>query len=132
MPKSLVRVLSVLVVLLAALLPAAPGSAYVGRCPTCGTVDKVEAIRYEAVRDGAAVGAIVASIAGRAPGAKAGDAGGLIGRTTGRRADGPGERGTRLEIRMDKGGIRTIEVHGDPRIYRGDRVRVFKDRVELL
>ena len=43
-----------------------------------------------------------------------------------------GERGLRIEVRMDKGGYRIVEIHGDMRIYRGDRVRVYRDHVELL
>ena len=118
-------------ILLFVLLVPAAAIAYVGRCPTCGTVDRVDPIAY--ARDPAkvapATGAILGSIEGRAGGAAAKA---LPGRAVGRKSDVPGERGTRLEIRMDKGGVRTIDVHGDPRIYRGDRVRVFRDRVELL
>lgn len=39
---------------------------------------------------------------------------------------------TRLRIRFDTGRTRTIEVAGNLRIYRGDRVRVRDDRIVML
>lgn len=138
MPSRLPRILLSCVALFAVALPAGDTDAYVGRCPTCGTVDRVDAIAYTRAADAPepAVGAIIGSIDGREGARNAavskGAPGGLIGRKLERKAAPDGTRGTRLEVRMDKGGIRTIEVHGDPRIYRGDRVKVSKGRVELL
>jgi uncharacterized protein YcfJ len=48
-----------------------------------------------------------------------------------RRGDWDGSA-TRLRIRMDTGRMRTVEVAGNLRIYRGDRVRVRNDRIVML
>ena len=38
----------------------------------------------------------------------------------------------KLVARMDNGHYRVVEIHGDMRIYRGDRVRLSRGRIELL
>ena len=143
MSKLITGTLLGLVVLLASLLPAATSQAYVGRCGSCGTVTRVEHIDYDRDRggQGAVAGAIIGGLLGNQVGSGDGRraatvagaiAGGLIGRKIDRNSDARGERGLRLEIRMDRGGYRTVEIAGAMRIYRGDRVRVRRDRVELL
>lgn len=39
---------------------------------------------------------------------------------------------TRLRVRMDSGRTRTIDVAGNLRVYRGDRIRVRNDRIVML
>lgn len=84
---------------------------YVGRCASCGSAVDVDAFRYERTDAVTTTGAILPEESAAKRGA---------------------ERGTRVEIRMDKGGKRIIHVHGDPRIYKGDRIRIYRDRIELL
>ena len=132
-------------------LASAPVDARPLRCGNCGTVLKVESIWYEdrggrdhdSGREGAVVGAIIGGLLGNQVGSGSGRkaatvggavAGGLIGHRIDRRngdRDG-GYRGKRVQLRMDRGGYQTVEVHGDMRIYRGDRVRVTSDRVVML
>lgn len=134
-----------LIVALLAPLPSEAGGRYRDRlCGSCGTVVDVDRIRYgrDSGTEGAVIGAIIGGAignqAGRGDGRRAATvagaiAGGLIGREVDRNdGRGGGQRGLRLEIRMDRGDYRTIEIHGDMRIYRGDRVRVHRNRVELL
>lgn len=123
------------------------------RCGNCGTVLDVDNIWYEddggrgdrgdSGREGAVVGAIIGGLLGNQVGGGSGRkaatvggavAGGLIGHRIDRndnRGD-RGSRGKRVEVRMDRGGYRTVEVHGDMRLYRGDRVRVLNDRIVAL
>lgn len=130
---------SLAAVLLAAMLlaTASPTEALrTLRCGQCGTVIDIDAIFYD--RDVAttepAVGQIIGVPLGTAaPGASGRHPkGGLVGRN----ADGANRRGgtlaRRIELRMDRGGHRVIEVHGAFRAYRGDRVRVLSDRLVLL
>ncbi|HVF35432.1 MAG TPA: glycine zipper 2TM domain-containing protein [Candidatus Saccharimonadia bacterium] len=131
-------------------LAAAPADARPLRCGNCGTVLDVDNIWYEdqggrgdSGREGAVVGAIIGGLLGNQVGGGSGRkaatvggavAGGLIGHRIDRNDD-RGDRGftgKRVEIRMDRGGYRTVEVHGDMRIYRGDRVRVHQDRLVSL
>lgn len=132
-----------ILIAIATLSIAAPASAYTGRCGKCGTIVDVDYIRYDRDRgaQGAVAGAIIGGLLGNQVGSGSGRdaatvagaiAGGLIGRKVDRKDRGEGERGLRLNIRMDRGGYRTIEVHGDPRLYKGDRVRVHGDRIELI
>jgi hypothetical protein len=57
---------------------------------------------------------------------------GLIGRNARTTDQGDDARGLRLEIRMDAGGRRFIEVGEGTRVYRRDRVRVHSDRIEVF
>ena len=126
-----------------ALLVPQDAEAYVGRCGRCGTIVRVDRIVYDrdSGREGAVAGAIIGGLIGNQVGGGDGRraatvagaiAGGLIGRKVDRDSRSRGQRGLRLEIRMDRGGIRTVEIAGTPRLYRGDRVRVLRDRVDLL
>ena len=142
--KSYASILAaVLVAIALQLAPATAGAAHYGRCGNCGTVVDVDAIYYDrdSNADGAVLGAIIGGLIGNQVGSGSGRraatvggavAGGLIGREADSRRGDRGERGTRIEVRMDRGGIRVVEVHGDMRIYRGDRVRVYRGRVEIL
>ena len=143
--KSLgISILSMFLVGLALqLAPSTAGAAHYGRCGNCGTVTDVDAIYYDrdSNADGAILGAIIGGVLGNQIGSGSGRkvatvggavAGGFVGRNVDSRKGDTGERGLRIEVRMDKGGHRTVEIHGDMRIYRGDRVRVYRDRVELL
>ena len=131
---------------------ALPADARPLRCGNCGTVLRVESIWYEdrdgrydrdSGREGAVLGAIIGGLVGNQVGSGSGRraatvggavAGGLIGHRIDRNDDrgDRGYRGKRVEIRMDRGGYRTVEVHGDMRLYRGDRVRVLPDRIVAL
>jgi outer membrane lipoprotein SlyB len=98
------------------------------------------------VRDSGREGAVLGAIIGGAIGNQAGSgdgrtaatiAGAVVGGLIGREIDrndgrGRGERGLRLRIRMDRGYFQTVEIAGDMRIYRGDRVRLRNGRVELI
>src|SRR5262245_40348190 len=97
----------------------APASAASYRCGNCGTVVDVEHIEYDPDkgRGGAVVGAIIGGLLGNQIGGGSGRAvatvagaagGGLIGHRVDKNNPGQGEPGLRLEIRMDKGGYRTI------------------------
>ncbi len=55
--------------------------------------------------------------------------GGLVGLKAGGADDA---RGLRLEVKMDGGGVRTIEIVEGVRVYKGDRLRVHADHVEML
>jgi hypothetical protein len=117
---------------------ATPACARIGSCGGCGTVTDVDAIHF--ARDKAPEGAPAGTIVGGTPGTKPGkpataanvSTGGLVGRKAGRNDQGDDARGLRLEIKMDGGGRRTIEVVEGQRIYKGDRVRVFGTRIEML
>lgn len=134
--------IAVLVVALFALHALAmPAYARIGSCGGCGTVIDVDAIYYASDKapDGAAVGAIVGGTPSKHVGANRKAAAtpsvatsGLIGRAARGSDQGDDERGLRLEIKMDGGGQRTIEVGEGLRIYKGDRVRVFSSRIEIL
>ena len=139
--------LSLLLAILFAGLGFAPAAeAQRFRCAQCGTVEDVDRIWYERGRDSGTEGAVIGAIIGGAIGNQAGKgdgrtaatiAGALVGGLIGREIDrndgrGRGERGLRLVIRMDRGYYQTVEIHGDMRIYRGDRVRLRNGRVELI
>ncbi|HVF35506.1 MAG TPA: hypothetical protein VND91_09315 [Candidatus Saccharimonadia bacterium] len=111
MSGTVARCVFAIMLLVSAALATRSSEAYVGRCASCGTASDVDAFHY--ARDPAVTkpGAILTAESAAKPGR---------------------ERGTRIEIRMDKGGRRVIQVHGDPRIYKGDRVRLYRDRIELL
>jgi outer membrane lipoprotein SlyB len=118
------------------------------RCGQCGTVEDVDRIWYEGRRDSGREGAVLGAIIGGALGNQVGRGdgrkaatiagavvGGLVGRDIDRndgRGGRRGEEGLRLRIRMDRGFNQTVEIHGDMRIYRGDRVRLRGGRVELI
>jgi outer membrane lipoprotein SlyB len=126
--------------------PAVEARGY--RCGQCGTVERVDRIRFEGRRDsgteGAVVGAIIGGVIGNQVGSGSGrtaatiagaTVGGLVGREVDRndgRGGSRGEPGLRLRVRMDNGYTQTVEVAGDQRIYRGDRVRLRNGRVELI
>jgi outer membrane lipoprotein SlyB len=124
--------------------PAAEAQRY--RCGNCGTVEDVDRIWYERGRDSGREGAVIGAIIGGAIGNQAGKgdgrtaatiAGAVVGGLIGREIDrsdgrGRGERGLRLRIRMDRGYRQTVEIAGEPRIYRGDRVRLRNRRVDLI
>ncbi len=117
------------------------------RCADCGTIERVDRIWFErrdSGREGAIAGAIIGGAIGNSAGRR-GDRsaatiagaviGGLIGREIDRndgRGRGRGEPGLRLSIRMDSGYWQTIEIAGDMRLYRGDRVRLHRGRVERI
>jgi outer membrane lipoprotein SlyB len=132
-----------LLLALFALAPV-PAQARHDRCGNCGTVVDVDRISYgrDSSAEGTVLGAIIGGVVGNQVGSGSGRraatvagavAGGLIGRRIDRDNDrGGGYVGRRLEIRMDRGGYRVIEVHGPMEVYRGDRVRVYRNRVELI
>lgn len=146
MYKSLLLALAMLAALLAGVAVAPDAQARNMRCAQCGTVERVDRIWYEGRRDSGREGAVIGAIIGGAIGNQAGRGdgrtaatiagavvGGLIGRDVDRRNDRDrGERGLRLEVRMDRGFYQTVEIHGDQRIYRGDRVRLRNGRVDLI
>lgn len=129
----------------ALVLIAAPGiaTAAKGRCGSCGIVTRVEHITYDKDKGvgGAVLGTIIGGVIGNQFGSGKGKtamtvagaaAGGLIGHKQDKKHSDNGEPGLRLEVRMDAGGYRTIEIAGNQRIYKGDRVKVHRDRVELV
>jgi outer membrane lipoprotein SlyB len=128
--------------LLLALILASPASAQY-RCGSCGTITDVDRIMYNPDKGagGAVLGAIIGGVLGNQIGGGSGRtaatvggavAGGLIGHKVDKN-NAPGEQeGLRLEIRMDNGSYRTVEIHGRMRLYRGDRVKVRGNKVELL
>ena len=138
MSWNLGRVAALAVALLALQSIAPPASARIGSCPGCGTVLDIDPIYY--ARDKAPDGAAAGTIVGGTPSTKRGkpssvtnvSTGGLVGRKPGRDDQGDDARGLRLEIKMDGGGQRTIEVVEGGRIYKGDRVRVHGNRIEML
>ena len=141
--RFLIAALASFLVGASALLAPSGAEAYVGRCGKCGTITRVETIVYDADKgaQGVVAGGIIGGLLGNQIGGGSGKAaatvagviaGGLIGRKVDKKSGSNGERGLRLEIRMDRGGFRTIEIAGTPRLYRGDRVRVERDRVDLL
>lgn len=108
-----------------------------------GIVTKVEKIIYEKDKGvgGAVLGTIIGGVLGNQIGGGSGRkvatvagaaTGGYIGYKQDKKNSRNGEPGLRLEIRMDAGGTRYVEIAGQPRIYRGDRVKVHGDRVELV
>ncbi|MCE3001470.1 MAG: glycine zipper 2TM domain-containing protein [Xanthomonadaceae bacterium] len=136
-----------LALLLAGLGFAPPAEARGYRCGQCGTVEDVDRIWYEGRRDRGTGGAVLGAIIGGALGNQVGKgdgrkaatiAGAVVGGLVGRDIDrndgrgGRGEEGLRLTIRMDRGYYQTVEIHGDMRIYRGDRVRLRDGRVDLI
>jgi outer membrane lipoprotein SlyB len=127
----------------AALVTPATAEAAIGRCGKCGTITRVETIAYEGDKgaQGAVAGVIIGGLLGNQIGSGSGRTaatiagaigGGLVGRKVDRNDSANGERGLRLEIRMDNGSMRTVEIAGTPRLYKGDRVRVERNRVDLL
>jgi uncharacterized protein YcfJ len=126
-------------------LIVAPGlaTAASGRCGSCGIVERVEKITYEKDKGvgGAVLGTIIGGVIGNQFGSGSGRTamtiagaagGGLIGHKVDKNHSANGEPGLRLQIRMDKGGNKTIEIAGNQRIYKGDRVKVFRDHVEIV
>ena len=111
MPGPIARSLLAVFLFLSGVVAPWSTQAYVGRCARCGSAVDVDAFSYEHTDATTATGAIVSAETAAKPGT---------------------ERGTRIEIKMDKGGNRVIHVHGDPRVYKGDRVRLYRDRIELL
>ena len=107
------------------LLPSTASAWHHGMCSGCGTVIDVEKIYYDP--DNTAGAAVDGAIIGGKD-----RPGGLIGRNVAQNPGNAGERGLFIEVRMDSGGYRKLEVHGDMRIFRRDRVRVYSERVELL
>lgn len=132
------RVAATVVALLALASTSLPAHARIGSCPGCGTVTDVDAIYY--ARDKAAEGAVAGTIVGGTATGKASKSktatGVAVGGLVGRKATGePGAgdaRGLRLEVKMDGGGVRTIEIVEGVRVYKGDRLRVHADHVEML
>ena len=131
------------VLVLALLAAPAVATAASGRCGSCGIVTKVESIVYEKDKGvgGAVLGTIIGGVIGNQFGSGSGKTamtiagaagGGLIGHKVDKNHSHNGEPGLRIQVRMDKGGYRTIEVAGQQRIYKGDRVKVHRDRVELV
>lgn len=126
------------------LLIALPGiaAASSGRCGDCGIVTKVEKITYNKDKGvgGAVLGTIIGGVIGNQFGGGKGKtamtvAGAATGGYIGHKADKnhPDEQpGLRLEIRMDAGGMKYLEIAGQPRIYKGDRVKVKRDTVTLV
>ena len=126
---------------LASLAFVEPATAKLLRCSRCGTVLDVDPIFYDhdVARPDAPAGAIVGGslssgwfgdpeggvVATRATG-------GLVGRNMGDGNYRGGSVGRRIELRLDRGGHAIIEVHGDMRIYRGDRVRILPDALVIL
>lgn len=130
------RRIAALAVLAIATSLAPPASARIGSCPGCGTVTDVDAIRYprDKAPAEAAAGTIVGgtAVGNTRKSASGASIGGLVGRKSARGETGDDARGVRLEVRMDGGGTRTIEVVEGLRIYKGDRLRVRGGRVEVL
>ena len=132
------RITALFVALLAVLAVALPAQARIGSCPGCGTVTDVDAIYF--ARDKAPAGATAGTIIGGTAAKQVGKSapatgvatGGLVGRKASGTDQGGDERGLRLELKMDGGGQRTIEVVEGLRIYKGDRLRVHSDRIEQL
>ena len=126
---------------LATLTFAEPAAAKLLRCSRCGTVLHVDPIFYDrdVARPDAPVGAIVG---GSLSSGWFGDAetgvvtaratGGLVGRNMGDGNYRGGTVGRRIELKLDRGGHAIIEVHGEMRIYRGDRVRIMPDSLVIL
>ncbi|HET7844882.1 MAG TPA: glycine zipper 2TM domain-containing protein [Xanthomonadales bacterium] len=134
---------SFVIVLFSLLMLPGVASAASGRCGSCGIVEKVEKIVYDKDKGvgGAVLGTIVGGLIGNQFGSGSGRTamtvagaagGGLIGHKVDKNHSANGEPGLRLSIRMDKGGYKTLEIAGEQRIYKGDRVKVFRDHVELV
>lgn len=155
MRNSLLLGLGLLVALVAGVSLSSPAEAGRYRCAQCGTVEDVDRIWYDGRRDdrrdsgteGAVIGAIIGGALGNQIGGGSGRTaatvagvvvGGLVGRDIdrndgrGNNRNNRGERGMRLVVRMDRGGYQTVEIHGEMRIYRGDRVRLRDGRVDLI
>lgn len=166
MRKPILYILSALAMLAALSLPAEEALAQRYRCNNCGTVERVERIRYDQgrydtrgwddrnrnSRDNGTEGMILGALIGGAIGNQVGSgdgrtaatiagavAGGAVGRNIDRnngndRNDNRGgtRNGVRLRVRMDRGGHQTVEVGGNLSVYRGDRVRLHSNRVELI
>ena len=138
MSWTLGRAAAMAVALLALNAIALPAHARIGSCPGCGTVTDVDAIHY--ARDKAAGGAAAGTIVGGTATGKASKSktatgvavGGLVGRKASGAAGANDARGLRLEVKMDGGGVRTIEIVEGVRVYKGDRLRVHTDHVEML
>lgn len=131
------RIAALFAALLALQSVALPAQARIGSCPGCGTVTDVDAIYFarDKAPDGAAAGTIVGGTAtGKASRSKTAT-GAAVGGVVGRKASGnqgDDARGVRLEVKMDGGGQRTIEITDGLRVYKGDRLRVHTDHVEML
>ncbi len=173
MRKPIVYILAALAMLLALSLPAEEAFAQRYRCGNCGTVERVQRIRYDDSRydnsryddnrgrdnrDSGTEGLILGALIGGALGNQVGKgdgrtaatiagvvAGGAVGRNIDRNDNSSrysrnrryddrngNSDGVRLQVRMDGGGYRTVEVAGNLNIYRGDRVRLNRDRVVVL
>jgi hypothetical protein len=120
-----------------AVLAAGPTAARIGSCGGCGTVIDVDAIFYprDKAREDADAGTIVGGTPGtraRKPAAPSAATGGLVGRLARDGERGDDARGLRLELKLDGGGRRTLEIGEGVRVYKGDRVRVSGDRIEML
>lgn len=132
------RVAALVVALLAFFSIAPPAQARIGSCPGCGTVTDVDEIYFARDRapDGTSAGSIIGGTAakqvGKAAPAPGVATGGLVGRKASGSDQGDDQRGLRLELKMDGGGQRTIEVVEGMRIYKGDRLRVHSNRIEQL
>ena len=138
-----VRALAVVasIFVLATLAFVEPAGAKLLRCTRCGTVLDVDPIFYDrdVARPDAPVGAIVG---GSLSSGWFGDAedgvvtaratGGLVGRNAGDGNYRGGTPGRRIELKLDRGGHAILEVHGEMRVYRGDRVRILPDAVVVL
>lgn len=134
-----------LLALLAGLLASPPVEARRYLCAQCGTVERVDRIWFErrdSGREGAVIGAIIGGAVGNQA-ARGGDrttgtvAGAVLGGLIGNRIDRNnrnlrGEQGLRLVLRMDRGGYQTIEIAGDMRIHRGNRVRLERGQVVII
>lgn len=117
---------------LAAAPPATSARTRTMMCAICGTVIDADPIFFP--RDKLPAGAAPGTIVGAkfdGPKAPAAAIDGLVGRDARRSEQGDDARGLRLEIRMDGGGRRIIEIGDELRVYRRDRVRVHSDHVEV-
>ena len=138
MSRTLGRIAATAVALLSLTAIALSAHARIGSCPGCGTVTDFDAIFY--ARDRAADGAAPGTIIGGTATGKAGKTktatgvavAGLVGRKASGAAGADDVRGLRLEVKMDGGGLRTIEIVDGVRVYKGDRLRVHTDHVEML
>lgn len=126
---------------LATLAFVEPAGAKLLRCSRCGTVLDVDPIFYDrdVARPDAPVGAIVGGSLSSgwfgdeaSGGVRARATGGLVGRNMGDGNYRGGAVGRRIELKLDRGGHAIIEVHGEMRVYRGDRVRILPEALVVL
>jgi hypothetical protein len=102
-------------------------------CAGCGTVIDADPIWYSPANApaGAVEGTIIgAKIDGQKTASVTVD--GLIGRDARRGERGNDASGLRLEVRMDNGGRRIVEVGEGLRVYRRDRVRMHDNKLEVI